>query len=190
MLESVNANYKIGVDPNPKCKSFSKLNRAKIIKQTSDKFFKTDITKNYNLIFIDGLHEGLQVYRDLYNSLNKLAPNGIIYIDDVWPINEFEAKPISKFSTEELLDLDRHIVSWKGDVYSVILFIQQDPKLKEMLKVNIIGEAGNAKCRIQDFTNNNECSTYLINKYDEFIKFLRICNSEKVWAKLDNLWRQ
>lgn len=53
---------------------------------TSDKMFETiDKDKKWDIIFIDGYHEGNQVMRDLFNSMKHLSDNGIILIHDSIP---------------------------------------------------------------------------------------------------------
>lgn len=56
---------------------------------TSDNFFNNlDTSIKYDVIFIDGLHHGEQVYRDIINSLNHLNENGIIFCHDMNPLFE------------------------------------------------------------------------------------------------------
>lgn len=60
---------------------------------TSDKMFeKMPADKKYDLIFVDGLHEGNQVVRDVVNSLKHLNPNGLIVIHDCLPTQEYHAE--------------------------------------------------------------------------------------------------
>lgn len=54
---------------------------------TSDEFFK-DNKDTFDIVFIDGLHEHSQVYRDICNSLEHLNTNGIIVMHDCMPKNE------------------------------------------------------------------------------------------------------
>ena len=190
VIESVMAQSKIGVDPFPKCKSINFLSKASIIKKSSDNFFETENSKEFHLIFIDGLHEGSQAYRDLYNSLKCLIKGGVIYIDDVWPVSDFEAKPISKFTTREILDLKAHVHSWKGDVYAVILYILNQPELRSLLEVEIVGRAGQAKCRIKDLSYNQEIVGCLKSKEDDFKRYLEYCNQNSLWATLNNEWSE
>ena len=69
------------VDPDPEAKANFCM--------TSDEFFKSlDKDIKYDIVFIDGLHEHSQVYRDIQNSLNHLNPNGIIVMHDCMPKNE------------------------------------------------------------------------------------------------------
>jgi predicted O-methyltransferase YrrM len=42
-------------------------------------------TRSYDLIFLDGLHEGQQLYRELPPALRRLNRNGLILLHDVFP---------------------------------------------------------------------------------------------------------
>eukprot|EP01034_Spumella_vulgaris_P033322 gene33322-41120_t len=55
--------HAVGVDPN----------KGGTLRMTSDAFFDQN-NEYFDLIFIDGLHEAHQVYRDIQNSLKWLAP--------------------------------------------------------------------------------------------------------------------
>jgi len=55
---------------------------------TSDEFFLSHCSQNYDIIFIDGLHLAEQVTKDIENSLTHLNDGGIIVIHDCLP--EFE----------------------------------------------------------------------------------------------------
>ena len=45
----------------------------------------TQDSATYDLIFLDGLHEGQQLYRELPPALQRLNDNGIILLHDVFP---------------------------------------------------------------------------------------------------------
>lgn len=62
---------------------------------TSDDFFE-QYDKTYDIIFIDGLHEHSQVYRDILNALSHLTSNGVIIMHDCHPT--LEAHQIHKFT--------------------------------------------------------------------------------------------
>ena len=80
---------------------FSKMNKLKKFKMTSDEFFKINSDK-FDLIFVDGDHSAKQVFKDINNSCNILNKGGYLILDDyMWwyykdlkknpstPINEF-----------------------------------------------------------------------------------------------------
>lgn len=66
-----------GVDPNP-------ATGADFV-MTSDEFFENHCDRDFDLIFIDGLHTGEQVARDIENSLKFLSPGGTIVLHDLNP---------------------------------------------------------------------------------------------------------
>ena len=69
---------KTGVDPNVNGIEYT---------MTSDDFFAQN-TKSFDVIFIDGLHESEQVYRDINNSLAVLNDSGTIIMHDCNPTDE------------------------------------------------------------------------------------------------------
>lgn len=76
-FDHIKCQYRIGVDPNG-VSSFA---------GTSDEFFENN-RLNFDLIFIDGLHEEVQVTKDINNSLKFLNKNGIIVLHDCLPMSE------------------------------------------------------------------------------------------------------
>jgi len=79
----VKALHKDGVDPDARSKANYLI--------TSDEFFKRN-TKKYDLIFIDGLHQHDQVYKDIKNSLACLKEYGIILLHDCNPPTEWHQR--------------------------------------------------------------------------------------------------
>jgi predicted O-methyltransferase YrrM len=69
-------------------------------KTTSDSFFRSD-ENTYDLILIDGSHEGTQVAKDLENSFNCLNKQGYILSDDYdytfYDMNNNVAKAFNNF---------------------------------------------------------------------------------------------
>ena len=90
-LKNYKSYLEIGCDKN---QSFSNIKVKKRIgvdpieggthKMTSDIFFQKN-KENFDIIFIDGLHEYHQVMRDIKNSLNFLNNNGVILLHDCLP---------------------------------------------------------------------------------------------------------
>lgn len=72
------AQDKTGVDPNVMGIEYT---------MTSDEFFLQN-TKSFDIIFIDGLHESEQVYRDIVNSLAVLNKGGTVVMHDCNPTSE------------------------------------------------------------------------------------------------------
>ena len=90
-LKNYKSYLEIGCDRN---QSFSNIKIDKRVgvdpveggthKMTSDEFFKIN-KDNFDIIFIDGLHEYHQVMRDIDNSLKFLNTNGVILLHDCLP---------------------------------------------------------------------------------------------------------
>jgi hypothetical protein len=79
------------------------FNNPNLIKIDSDKYFaQLNDNIKYDIIFIDGLHEADQVFRDIYNSIKHLNLNGTIIVHD--------CNPPSKYHTRSAED-------WNGSVY-------------------------------------------------------------------------
>ena len=73
-FNAIPAINKIGVDPNA----------GGNVKDTSDNFFKNN-KKEFDVIFIDGLHIYEQCRKDIINSLKILSKNGFIFLHDMIP---------------------------------------------------------------------------------------------------------
>ena len=98
LFKKINVPNKIGVDPR----------EGGNVRKTSDEFFKYN-KKIFELIFIDGLHEYDQVNRDIENSLNCLANDGLILLHDCLPNNYYEQA------------IPRCQMIWNGDVWKAIV---------------------------------------------------------------------
>ena len=70
---------KESVDPNE--------NTNPTYAMTSDDFFE-QCDKKYDIIFIDGLHEHAQVFRDILNALAHLTYHGVIIMHDCHPTQQ------------------------------------------------------------------------------------------------------
>jgi len=114
-IREVKALYKNGVDPGVEGYVVPEVDYP----MTSDAFF--DLIKGhediqYDLIFIDGLHEYSQVKKDIENSFNHLQPNGFIVLHDCNPVSYDAQIP------------DRKTIAWNGDVWkSFVEFKQNNP---------------------------------------------------------------
>ena len=89
---------KIGVDPK----------NGGNVRETSDNFFKNN-KKEFDVIFIDGLHVYEQCRKDIINSLKFLNRNGFIILHDMIPRSWLE---------ENVPRLQGH---WSGNVWKVAL---------------------------------------------------------------------
>jgi hypothetical protein len=110
-FKHINSLIKDGVDPGQYCEC-NYVN----YKMTSDFFFENNISKKYDVIFIDGLHTAHQVSKDIYNSINNLNNGGVIILDDVYPHNENE---------QNALDLNKSGAQ-TGDVWKAVYNVLDD----------------------------------------------------------------
>lgn len=161
---------KTGVDPDPKCQSEA------VIKMTSDDFF--DVNENYfDVIFIDGMHQVEYLVRDINNSLKFLKPDGILFIDDILPLNEEEQLKVPKQHKIENGILKYTNSPWTGDVWKVVYYILQfhrkDFSFEYFTHENYRGVA---KLTIKNLFNIPESKLETINGYtfDLFEEYLKI----------------
>ena len=118
---------KVGVDPDPK---FSSNVGQTLFLQTSDDFFKQyDITQQFDVIFIDGMHQVEYVLRDINNCIQVLSTNGTIFIDDILPLNYNEQLkiPIKHYYENGIL---KYGENWTGDVWKVVYHLLKKYKDK------------------------------------------------------------
>lgn len=78
-FNKIKVDHKESVDPDPEANATHQM--------TSDEYFSSHNDK-FDVIFIDGLHEHRQVYRDVCNALMHLNPKGVIIMHDCMPKNE------------------------------------------------------------------------------------------------------
>ena len=114
-FDNVHFKTKLGVDPDPKYE-----NKC-IIKLTSDEFFKTNCDF-FDIVFIDGMHQTEYVLRDFNNSILKLNEYGIIFIDDIFPLNYNEQLKIPNKHIYENGIL-KYLEPWTGDVWKVAYYL-------------------------------------------------------------------
>jgi len=121
-FQNINIEKKVGVDPDPK------LEDNRIIKKTSDDFFKENVEK-FDIIFIDGMHQSDYVLRDFNNAVECLNEGGLIFIDDVLPANEREQYkiPIKHVYENGIL---KYKEPWTGDVWKFIYYLIKNNKEK------------------------------------------------------------
>ena len=105
-FNQINVKYKYSVEPFLK-EGFSSKNYSFV--GTSDEYFNFvgDDVK-FDIIFIDGLHDSVQVLKDIKNSLKHLSDNGTIICHDCLP------------STERMQERNNHGGEWTGDVWKSI----------------------------------------------------------------------
>lgn len=89
-FDQVKCDYKVGVDPDPTSQS--------TLKMTSDDFFKSELSEKFDIVFVDGLHEAPQVYKDIVNALSVLNEGGIIVCHDMLPATK-EAQQVPRIQS-------------------------------------------------------------------------------------------
>lgn len=100
--DGVVCDVKHGVDPNVDT-SF---------RMTSNEFFDQNVF-DYDIVFVDGLHLAEQVFMDLVNARECLAPDGYIVVHDCNPATEITQRR------------DRASDAWHGDVWKAIVKYRQ-----------------------------------------------------------------
>lgn len=116
-FSAVQFDHKDGVDPSPQY--FARSRRGESIhRMTSDAFFtQYTRTRQYDVIFLDGLHTFEQTARDVWNSMTVAGPRTVWLIDDVVPANAAQAAA----SIEQAFQLSSAAgapsYAWTGDVY-------------------------------------------------------------------------
>lgn len=121
-LEAVRATLRVGVDPDPRFDINNLPRGITFLPVPSDDFFMSatqDI--EYDLVFVDGLHEFRQTYRDLVSALNLLSRGGCILIDDVIPLDEVAGLPSEDAYSQAITERNLTTGAWMGDVWRVVL---------------------------------------------------------------------
>ena len=117
----------MGVDP----KELSELVRSAMNEKcvyhstTSDSFFESvkESKEKFNVVFVDGLHEYSQAYRDIVNALGHLAPNGFIVVHDCNPTSEIVGLPPEEYNLLSKSEKKGNY-AWTGDVWKAITLLR------------------------------------------------------------------
>lgn len=134
-LSRIRVRDRWGVDPVPQFNTSRVPRGVRFYSMGSDEFFSEPPQHaDFDLVFLDGLHEWRQTYRDLLNALNHASPNCLVLIDDVVPDDAMSAHPDHH---EALRQKDAAGVTdgrWHGDVFKVLVAItERHPELEFML---------------------------------------------------------
>ena len=111
----VNCKEYVGVDPNAATPATHHM--------TSDEYFFTN-TRKFDIIFVDGLHEAEQVYRDIKNALKHLNEGGTIVCHDMSPIQEIHQR------------VPRVTQIWNGDCWKALVQLRTEHNNLEILTVD------------------------------------------------------
>lgn len=123
---SIEAEYKVGVDPIPMQSLVKQIinDNCKYYSLPSDDYFKeVREDKPFDVIFVDGLHEYKQAYRDIINALDILADGGVIVVHDCTPYDEIVNLPYRLFN---LICPEKRPFggAWMGDVWKAIVLLR------------------------------------------------------------------
>ena len=146
-LAQVKIPFKWGVDPEARFDQGSLPAGVRFSKSTSDDFFAVlSRTVRFDLVFLDGLHEARQVYRDLRNVLLHCHDSSLILVDDVIPDSDLTAHPDEATARQLKTQAGIRSGRWHGDVWKLVpLLHEQHPELGWVLfhdqsKVAALGE--------------------------------------------------
>lgn len=118
-IKNINIKHKTGVDLDPK----TLIYYPEVLSITSDLFFEK-CNRQFDIIFIDGLHEAPQVYKDINNALWYLKQGGTIVCHDMLP-------------TEEIIQrVPREQSVWTGDCWKAWVKIRSENKNLSMQVVD------------------------------------------------------
>lgn len=150
-FSKINCTKKSCVDPDPKTEPDFLM--------TSDNFFEQNIEK-FDIIFIDGLHEAHQAYRDIQHSLACLNPKGIIICHDCNPM-----QPELTVGPEDFTDG----MNWTGDVWKGFVRYRYESPYK---------------CYVID--EDWGCGVINTNLQTDIEMPIKLDINEMTWAVLDN----
>lgn len=148
VFNAVKCKNKVGVDPNS----------GGNIRDTSDNFFLKN-KKNFDVIFIDGLHHFDQILRDFKNSFKYLNQNGYIVMHDLMPRNWLE-EHVPRISN-----------NWCGDVWKISFLLNNINHHHYNLILTDFGlgvfQKKNNFLKINDKDISNKKFDYYVKKHDD-----------------------
>jgi len=141
--------------------------------QTSDDFFKQyDVKQQFDVIFIDGMHQAEYVLCDINNCIQILSSNGTIFMDDILPLNYNEQLkiPIKHYYENGIL---KYGENWTGDVWKVLyhILLHYNDNIYDFSFYYNINFRGIAVFKIKHKFQINLNDVDIINSYDYFKDF-------------------
>tara|TARA_B100000401_G_C52761518_1_gene698426 strand:- start:29 stop:709 length:681 start_codon:yes stop_codon:yes gene_type:complete len=164
LFSKIDLELKIGVDP------VSGGN----VRSTSDVFFESN-NENFDIVFIDGLHEYDQVKKDIINSLNFLNNDGIILLHDCLP-SEMSLQAVPRY---------RH--KWNGDVWKALVEFRKHKNLeiftcKIDYGISMIKKKENSDILLDQIKNYKNLK--FLDFYNNHKRYMRILEYEKFLDKI------
>lgn len=141
-FEAIGADWRQGVDPQPGFDLASVPSGCSIDCGISDDFFRALCPEEqYDVVFLDGLHDFHQTFRDLTNAMCHLRSGGFILIDDTIPFDAHSARPLSEVEVDHLGGL---VLGgpWHGDVWKIVSVLAT---LKSYFTYHTIVDDGNGQ---------------------------------------------
>ncbi len=168
-FSEIKAWKKIAVDPAFKFTKIKRIKRAfknvfnifaKYHEITSDNFFANfKSSKPIDVIFIDGLHTYSQSLRDITNSLNILADNGVVIMHDCNPPHESAALAADSLDHATSLSPPEWTGEWCGDVWKTICDLRS---FRDDIKVFVL----DCDYGLAIITKGKPCSALALSKKD------------------------
>jgi len=154
-FDKVQCPVKVGIDPE--------VNGSNVYKMTSDEFFCQN-EREFDIIFIDGLHLWEQVYTDIIDSLTILSKNGTIICHDMNP------------QREERQRREKITECWNGDCWKAWVYLRDVRDDLDMRVYNIdqgcgVIRRGEQKLLTRSYPLEYE---YLDKNRDEWLNLVKI----------------
>lgn len=124
-FRSVQIARKVGVDPNFRCDvSLLREMGSELHQITSDRYFASySGSPVFDVIFLDGLHQFQQTFRDFCNSLCCAHPKTVWIIDDVFPNDVYSSLP-NQHDNRRFRKLSGiNSKAWHGDIFKMVFAI-------------------------------------------------------------------
>ena len=121
-FDQIRCKKKIGIDPV----------KGGTVRKTSDEYFASLSSDfKFDVVFVDGLHERRQAFRDILNSLAHLESGGVVVVHDCLPKIEDHQLSVQEFE-KKFGEFPPGICtsrSWNGDVWKTIAELKSFPLL-------------------------------------------------------------
>ena len=158
-FRQVIAPIRVSVDPDEKTMATFRM--------TSDDFFAMCKNK-FDIIFIDGLHEHKQAFRDVKNALQFLNEGGVVVMHDCLPTSELmQEYPRSP-----------HNYIWTGDVWKAFVALRTEQPY-EMYTIDT-----DYGCGIIDTTLKKKSSTTKLPKDMETLTYDQFTSNRDKWMNV------
>lgn len=167
-FNKIKIDNKVSVDPDPEAHATYQM--------TSDEFFANN-KDTFDIVFIDGLHEHSQVYKDIVNSLKVLNKDGMIIMHDCLPKTEEMQKWDNKSHQDE---------EWCGDTWKA--YVQA---VADFPMYNVVCVTEDYGCGIIDTFDSSDSAVANIEvdmntlDYQDYLNLLQLnLYNAKPWSEV------